>query len=258
MIENIKNLKNKVTIITPTFNSAQTIKSNIQSIQNQSYINWEHIIIDNKSVDNSLEIVKKNSDYRRKILSEKDKGIYDAINKGIKLAEGEIISILHSDDIFFDSNSLMEVVDKFNKHNTDIVYGDLIYVKKNDLTKTLRYWKSCNFKSGLFNKGWSPPHPAFFIRKKFYEEFGLYKNEIGNSADVELMHRMLQTHEISNEYLNRTLVKMRYGGKSNNSIIEICRQNLKIIKFLNLNNPLKIFKFLYFKIKNRIIQFFKK
>ena len=160
-------MKKKITIITPTFNSAQTIKLNIQSIQNQSYINWEHLIIDNQSVDNSLEIINKNFDLRRKVLSEKDDGIYDAINKGINIAKGEIISILHSDDMFFDNNTLKEVINKFNTCKTDIVYGNLIYVRKNDITKILRYWKSCEFKSGLFNKGWSPPHPSFFVKKKF-------------------------------------------------------------------------------------------
>ena len=169
-------MKKKITIITPTFNSAKTIKTNIQSIQNQSYRNWEHLIIDNQSADNSLKIINQNFDLRRQILSEKDYGIYDAINKGISLAKGEIISILHSDDVFFDDNTLMEVINKFNTCNTDIVYGNLIYVKKNDLTKILRFWKSCKFKSGLFNSGWSPPHTAFFIKKKLYEKFGPYKN----------------------------------------------------------------------------------
>lgn len=251
-------MKKKITIITPTFNSAQTIKSNIQSIQNQSYTHWEHLIIDNKSDDNSLEIINQNNDQRRKILSEKDNGIYDAINKGINLADGEIISILHSDDLYFDNETLMEVMNKFNKYNTDIVYGDLVYVRKNDLTKILRYWKSCKFESGLFNTGWSPPHTAFFIKKKLYEKLGPYKNEIGNAADIEFMHRMLEKHKIDNEYLNKILVKMRYGGKSNKNLSEIFKQNLQIIKFLNLKNPFEICRFIYFKIINRMSQFLKK
>ena len=254
----VKNLKKKITIITPTFNSAKTIKSNIQSIQNQSYRNWEHLIIDNQSIDNSLEIINQNFDIRRRILSEKDDGIYDAINKGISLAKGEIISILHSDDIFFDNNTLMEVISKFKSSKTDIVYGNLIYVKKNDLTKILRFWKSSKFKSGLFKSGWSPPHTAFFMKKKLYEKFGLYKNQTGNSADIELMYRMLEKHKISNEYLNKTLVKMRYGGKSNNNLIVIFKQNLEIIKFLNLKNSFQICIFICLKIINRISQFFKK
>ena len=251
-------MKKKITIITPTFNSAKTIKINIQSIQNQSFRNWEHLIIDNKSFDNSLEIINQNFDPRRKVFSEKDKGIYDAINKGISLAKGEIISILHSDDFFFNNFTLMKVINEFDKNNSDIVYGDLIYVKKNDVTKILRYWKSGKFKSGLFKKGWSPPHPAFFVKKKIHKKLGLYKNEIGNSADIELMHRMLEKHKVTHTYLNKILVKMRYGGKSNNSLFQITRQNLQIIKFLNFKNFFEIYKFIYFKILNRLSQFFKR
>ena len=251
-------MKKKITIVTPTYNSAKTLTTNIQSIQNQSYTNWQHLIIDNVSVDKTIEIINSNYDSRRKIISEKDNGIYDALNKGISLADGEIISILHSDDIFFDNNTLMEVINKFENYNTDIVYGDLIYVKKNNLNKTLRYWKSNKYEFGLFDKGWSPPHPAFFIKKEIHDKLGLYKNNIGNSADIELMYRMLEKHKISNQYLNKILVKMRYGGKSNNSLFQIFRQNLQILKFLNLKNPFQICLFIYLKIKNRISQFFKK
>ena len=251
-------MKKKITIVTPTYNSAKTLTTNIQSIQNQSYTNWQHLIIDNVSVDKTIEIINTNYDSRREIISEKDNGIYDALNKGISLADGEIISILHSDDIFFDNNTLMEVINKFENYNTDIVYGDLIYVKKNNLNKTLRYWKSNKYEFGLFDKGWSPPHPAFFIKKEIHDKLGLYKNNIGNSADIELMYRMLEKHKISNQYLNKILVKMRYGGKSNNSLFQIFRQNLQILKFLNLKNPFQICLFIYLKIKNRISQFFKK
>ena len=251
-------MKKKITIVTPTYNSAKTLTTNIQSIQNQSYTNWQHLIIDNVSVDKTIEIINSNYDSRRKIISEKDNGIYDALNKGISLADGEIISILHSDDTFFDNNTLMEVINKFENYNTDIVYGDLIYVKKNNLNKTLRYWKSNKYEFGLFDKGWSPPHPAFFIKKEIHDKLGLYKNNIGNSADIELMYRMLEKHKISNEYLNKTLVKMRYGGKSNNNLIVIFKQNLEIIKFLNLKNPFQISIFICSKIINRISQFFKK
>ncbi len=251
-------MKKKITIVTPTYNSAKTLTTNIQSIQNQSYTNWQHLIIDNVSVDKTIEIINSNYDSRRKIISEKDNGIYDALNKGISLADGEIISILHSDDTFFDNNTLMEVINKFENYNTDIVYGDLIYVKKNNLNKTLRYWKSNKYEFGLFDKGWSPPHPAFFIKKEIHDKLGLYKNNIGNSADIELMYRMLEKHKISNQYLNKILVKMRYGGKSNNSLFQIFRQNLQILKFLNLKNPFQICLFIYLKIINRISQFFKK
>ena len=159
-------MKNKITIITPTYNSAKTILTNITSVKNQKYQNFEHIIVDNNSNDQTLNLIKKNINKNIRIITEKDKGIYDAINKGIKLAQGEIISILHSDDIYYDNETLSKVVESFGKKNTDIVYGDLLYVSKYDLNNVIRYWKSSKFRQGLFMLGWSPPHPSFFIKKK--------------------------------------------------------------------------------------------
>ena len=250
-------MKKKITIITPTFNSANTILANLTSIKNQSYQNFEHIIIDNKSNDQTLDIIKKNNKKIR-IISEKDKGVYDAINKGIKLATGEIISILHSDDIYYDNQTLFSVIKKFEHDNTDIVYGDLMYVSRNNPCKVIRYWKSNEYKHDLFLKGWSPPHPSFFIKKEIHSKFGYYNIKIGNPADIELMYKFLELKKINSKYINKTLVKMRYGGKSNNDIFEIFKQNIEILKFLNLKSPLKIINFLYFKIIERTFQFIKK
>lgn len=245
-------MKNKVTIITPVFNAAKTIKSNLASIKRQSYYNWEHIIIDNKSTDNSLKIIKKNSNKKIKIISERDNGIYDAINKGIKIAKGDIISILHADDLYFSKHVLSCIVNKIKKHNVDIVFGNLVYVKKNNLQKILRYWKSGNHKLGSFNKGWSPPHPSFFMKKKIYKKFGLYKTF--DAADIELMHRMLEKHKVSNYYVNKVLIKMRYGGTSNKNLSQIARQNIQSLKFLKLDTLSKILRFIYYKVINRLAQ----
>lgn len=250
-------MKKKITIITPTFNSANTILANLTSIKNQSYQNFEHIIIDNKSNDQTLDIIRKNNK-KIKIISEKDKGVYDAINKGIKLAKGEIISILHSDDIYYDNQTLFSVIKEFEHDNTDIVYGDLMYVSRNNLYKVIRYWKSNEYKHDLFRKGWSPPHPSFFIKKNIHSKFGYYNIKIGNPADIQLMHNFLELKKINSKYINKTLVRMRYGGKSNNNIFEIFKQNIEILKFLNLKTPLKIINFLYFKIIERTIQFIKR
>ena len=247
-------MKNKVTIITPIFNAAKTIRNNLQSIKKQTYTNWEHIIIDNQSTDNSLKIIKKNLHKKMKIISEKDNGIYDAINKGIKLAKGDIISILHADDLFFSKDVLSSIVDKIKKHKVSIVFGDLIYVKKNNLQKNLRYWKSENYKIGSFKKGWSPPHPCFFMKKKLYIKFGLYKTYIGNSSDIEMMYRMLEKHKISSFYINKVLIKMRYGGASNKNLIQIIKQNMQTLKFLKLNTFSRILIFIYHKLINRLVQ----
>ena len=251
-------MKKKITIITPTFNSAKTILANISSVKKQKYKNLEHIIIDNNSDDQTVNLIKKSSHKNIKIITEKDSGIYDAINKGIKLAEGEIISILHSDDIYYDNQTLLRVIEIFEEKNTDIVYGDLLYVSKNNFNKIIRYWKSNKFRQHLFEKGWSPPHPSFFVKKKIHNKFGYYNTKIGNPADIELMYKFLELKKVNNRYINKVLVKMRYGGKSNNNIIEILKQNMEILKFLNLKNPLKIIMFIYFKIIDRILQFVKK
>ena len=248
-------MKKKITVITPTFNSANTILANLASVKNQKYKNLEHIIIDNKSVDGTLNLIKKQNDNRIKIVSEQDNGIYDAINKGIKLAKGEIISILHSDDEYYNNHTLLNVINNFEDRNIDIIYGDLLYTKKNNLNKIIRYWKSTNYIQGMFFKGWSPPHPSFFVKKKIYQKFGLYSTKIGNPADIELMYRFLELKKVDNKYINKILIKMRYGGKSNKNFFEILKQNFQILNFLNLKNPISVIKFIYFKFINRALQF---
>lgn len=192
-----------------------------------------------------------------KFIIEKDEGIYDAINKGILNARGDIISLLHSDDIYYNSSALQIISEIFDQKKIDIVYGDLVYVKKNNLNKIIRYWKCSSFYPGRFLKGWHPPHPTFFVKKKIYNKYGLYKNHIGNSADVELMYRFLETNKISSFYLNKILIKMRYGGKSNKKLSSILSQNLAIVNFLGINKSLiKVLLFFFYKIINRSKQFY--
>ena len=244
-------------IIIPTFNSAKTIQTNLDSIKEQSFKDFQLIVIDNNSTDETIEIIKKNNFLNIKFLIEKDFGIFDAINKGIKLSDNELISVLHSDDIYNHKNVLKNVVEAFNKKKgTEVVYGDLVYVKNKDINSVLRYWRPGEFKKKLFLKGWHPPHPSFFAKKKLFNSYGLYNTKIGNSADVELMHRFMEVFEVNFYYLNETLVKMRYGGKSNKNIASIIVQNLEIIKFLNIKNNLyKIMIFFLYKFMNRVTQF---
>ena len=192
-----------------------------------------------------------------KFLIEKDSGIFDAINKGIELSENNLISVLHSDDIFNDENVLQNVVDAFNEDLTnDIIYGDLIYVKKNNINATLRYWKPGTFIKNSFFKGWHPPHPSFFAKKNLFIKYGYYNLTNGNAADVELMFRFLEIHNIKSKYINKTLVKMRYGGSSNKNILSIIKQNIKILRFLKINqNYYKICIFFFSKFFNRLKQF---
>ncbi len=248
----------KISIITPTFNSQETIKDNINSIIQQDYENWEQIIIDNISKDKTLNIVSQFNNNKITFISEKDKGIFDAINKGILKASGDIISILHSDDFFYDNTSLSNIINCFINNQTDIVYGDLIYVQKSNKEKILRYWKSNQYKKGIFFKGWSPPHPSFFVKKKVYEQHGNYNISLGNSSDFDLMYRFLEINKIHSIYIDKIIVSMRYGGKSNKNIKTILSQNLIIFNILKINkNIFKIISFIFFKLINRFKQFLK-
>ncbi len=244
----------KISIVTATSNSENYILSNINSINMQSYKNYEHIIIDNKSNDKTIDIIKKNGK-NLIIKSEKDMGIYDAFNKGIGIASGDIISILNSDDFYKNSDILEDVVEIFMKQKVDIVYGNLDYVRRNNINKIVRYWKSNTFKTNSFYIGWSPPHPTFFVRKTIYSRYGNFNLNNGNSSDFELMFRFLEKNKISSYYLNKTLITMRTGGQSNKNITEIVKQNLRILQILGIQfNLFKIIKFLVYKLINRIKQ----
>ena len=247
----------KVSIITPTFNSAKTIQSNLDSIKAQSFKDYQLIIIDNNSQDETVEIIKKNNIKNIKFLIEEDLGIFDAINKGIRNSDNELISVLHSDDFYNNENVLKDIVEAFEEYkDSDIVYGDLMYVKKDNIDITLRYWKSGAYSKNLFFKGWHPPHPSFFAKKKLFEKYGYYDLNNGNSADVELMFRFLNTHNLKSKYLNKTLVKMRYGGASNKDVLSIIKQNIQIMKFLKINrNIYKTSIFILYKILDRLKQF---
>ncbi len=205
----------KLTIITPCFNSAETIKETLESVASQSYADIEQIVIDGNSSDNTIEIAKEYP-HISKIVSEKDKGIYDAINKGIKISSGEIIGILNSDDFYANELVLEKVATLFKNKKVDAVYGDLDYVSAHNISKIVRKWRSGEYDKRNFLNGWMPPHPTFFIRKECYEKYGLFNTELSISADYELMLRMLYKHHISCAYIPGVLVHMRTGGKSNN------------------------------------------
>ena len=249
----------KISIITATFNSEKTILDNLKSVSNQNYSNWEQIIIDNLSEDNTLSVISSKKSSRIRIFSNKDKGIYDAINKGISLARGDIISILNSDDFFYSNKVLSKVNNSFNGNNADVIYGDLIYVRQDNKNTLLRYWKSNNFCKNSFTKGWSPPHPSFFVKKKIYKAYGSYKVNLGNSADFELMFRLLEKKNIKSFYVNEIFVVMRAGGSSNKDLYTIIKQNLKILEILNIKHSLiKLIIFFYSKFIERFIQFIRK
>jgi glycosyltransferase len=215
----------KISLITVTFNSEKYLSHCIESVQNQTYDNIEHIIIDGKSTDGTVAIIKK---YESKIttwVSETDRGMYDAINKGIQLATGDVIGILNSDDML-ESNDVIETIAKtFIEQNIDSLYGDLEYVDKNDTNRVFRVWKGKTYNRNLFRMGWMPGHPTFYIKRAVVMQFGLYENHYFTAADYEFMARYLYKHKISSYYLPKMIVKMRMGGASNKNLNQRLRAN---------------------------------
>jgi glycosyltransferase involved in cell wall biosynthesis len=240
----------KVSIITVALNNAATIAGCIQSVNNQSYNNIEHIVIDGASKDDTLQLIKLMPGRVSKIISEPDRGIYDAMNKGIKLATGDLIGILNADD-FYEKRSIIEtIVSVFKNPEIDAVYGDVRYVRPNNLNKTVRYYSSKIWSPHMFRFGFMPGHPTFFTYKRFFEEIGYYKDYYRISGDYELLIRFLYKAKINAFYLNTDVVTMRLGGISsggwrsnvllNKEIIQACAEN-----GIYTNSAILILKYVY-------------
>jgi glycosyltransferase involved in cell wall biosynthesis len=248
----------KVSIVTVCFNSAATIEQTIQSVLQQNYPELEYIIVDGASKDDTLNIINRYATKIAKIVSEPDKGIYDAINKGIGLASGDLIAVLNSDDFYVDANVVSDVVEAFKNNNCDCSYGDLNYVDKDDPSKIKRKWISGKYKHGMFFKGWMPPHPTFFLKNDCYKKYGVYNLKLKSAADYELMLRMLHVNKIKAGYVPRVLVKMRVGGKSNVSLLNRIKANREDKLAWELNNIKPHITTLLFKPLSKLGQFFKK
>lgn len=226
----------KVSVITVCFNSASTIESTIQSVLSQDFAELEYIIIDGASTDETLTIVKKYDSKIAKLISEKDQGIYFAINKGIQHATGDVIAILHADDFYTSPQVISTIAKTFEVYKVDTVYGDLQYVDRLNPDKIIRYWQSGSFQKRLFLKGWMPPHPSFFVKKTCYDQFGLFNTTLRSAADYEMMLRLLYKHNCSTHYVPEVFVKMRIGGKSNISIMNRIKANREDKKAWLLND----------------------
>lgn len=216
----------KLSIITAVYNSKDTIEECLKSVAAQTHVDVEHIVIDGGSTDGSIDTIK--SALRRqdfKLVSEPDKGIYDALNKGIKIAAGDVIGLLHSDDVYSNENVLAKVANVFEEKKSDSVYGDLLYVDKDNVNKIFRYWKAGDFTNTSLKIGWMPPHPAFFVKKEIYDIYGLYDTSFKIASDYDLILRFLGRHKISTAYLPEVFVKMRTGGKSNKNFVNILRKS---------------------------------
>ena len=247
----------KISIITVVYNNAATIADCINSVVSQKYPFIEHIVVDGDSTDGTQDIICKYGDKISKYVSEPDLGIYDAMNKGIGLASGNIVGLLNSDDILSD-NFVLQRVSEFFSDNPDIdaCYGDLCYVSQNDPTKIVRYWRSKPYKNGLFKKGWVPPHPTLYIRREIYEKYGGFDLSYRIAADFEFMLRLFATHHIRTAYLPHIMVKMRLGGTTNRNLKNILLQNLEIRRALRSHNmSSSLAGFIVHKACSRFLQF---
>lgn len=246
----------KVSIITIAYNSAETIEDTIKSIIAQDYSNIEYIIIDGGSTDKTLSIVDKYKDSITTIISEPDKGIYDAMNKGVQNATGDIVGILNSDDLYANKSIVTRIVNAIG--SKDSIYADLVYVDRDNTDKVNRYWKSGKYKKGIFKKGWMPPHPTFFIKKLYYDKYGTYNLRLKSAADYELMLRMLHKHDISVVYLQEIITKMRVGGQSNVTLLNRLKANKEDRLAWKINDLRPGILTLTIKPLRKISQFFKK
>ena len=243
----------KISIITISYNAKSTIEKTLKSVAGQSYKNIEHIVVDGGSIDNTLVICNL-FPHISKIISEPDNGVYDAFNKGLKLATGDAIGFLNADDVFYNEYSVKEIADTFLNHDIDLVYGNLEYVNKNG--KVIRNWISKPYKLGLMKKGWMPAHPTFYCRKEIYKMLGGYNNSFKIGGDFELCLRFLEINKARSLYIEKKLVKMLIGGISNSGLKSkfiIFKEQLRAFRLNKIQfNP---FSFFLYKLK-KVSQFF--
>jgi glycosyltransferase involved in cell wall biosynthesis len=220
----------KISLLTVSYNSAATIKDTIDSIRSQDYPDIEYIVVDGNSTDNTLQIIKENESVIDRWISEPDHGIYDAMNKALALATGEVVGILNSDDFYANNHIISQVASAFQDPEIDAVFGDLVFVDPQNLKKVVRKYSSSNWHPDKFARGFMPAHPTFFVRRKYYEQFGLFKTDYKIAADYELLIRFLYVHKLKYKYLPITMVNMRKGGVSSNGIKSNIILNDEIIR----------------------------
>lgn len=244
----------KISVITVCFNAAETIADTIESIRSQSHPDIEYIVVDGGSTDETLAIIARNRDVISVLITGPDNGMYDAANKGIDCASGEIVGMLNADDFYADKDVLKDVANSLAERS-DVVYGDLHYVDRKHPQRIKRRWVSGLYDRENFLMGWMPPHPTFFIRKSAYDAYGVFRRDFSSAADYELMLRMLYKHSLQPVYIDRVLVKMRVGGKSNVSFANRIRANMEDRKAWSLNGLRAAWYTLYLKPLSKITQF---
>lgn len=247
----------RVTIITVTYNCRDFVAGCLASLGAQTNCFFEHLVIDGASTDGTLDILNEHRSSITRLISERDRGVYDAMNKGIALASGDIIGFLNADDVYAHNQVLENVVEIFTDHpELDACYADLVYVKRNDLTRIVRYWRSGLIGKDSFIKGRTPPHPTLFIRRSVYERFGGFDLGYSIAADVELMIRLFAVVEINARYVPDIWVKMRVGGISGGGLRDVWRQNQEILSALKRHGmPVATWRFFANKLASRGTQY---
>jgi glycosyltransferase involved in cell wall biosynthesis len=250
----------KISIITVTYNSEATISDTLESVLKQTYLNYEYIIVDGLSRDKTIEIIKEYEpqfDGRMRWISESDKGIYDAMNKGFQMANGDVLMLINSDDLFIDKDSLKYIATAFVENpGVDAVYADLCYVAPNNTNKIIRRWKTKEQKP--FAKGWLPAHPTFYVKREIYQKYGYFDLEYKLAADFELMLRFVEKYKIELLYLPKYLVKMRYGGATSGSLKNIYLQNVECVRAFKKNGVKSSPLYIVYRFIPKIKQFFRK
>ncbi len=246
----------KVSIITVVYNGVATLRDCIGSILGQTHTNIEYIIVDGGSTDGTIDLIRGYGPKIARFITEPDKGLYDAMNKGIAVATGEVIGLLNADDFYRHNNVITNAVALFERSGSDAVYGDMLYVDRADTTIVRRYWRSGNYRAGAFLWGWMPGHLSFFARKRVYDQYGTFRLDLGSAADYELMLRFIHKNGISMTYMNETTIVMREGGVSNGSLKNWLRGNREDRRAWQLNNLKPYFFTLYLKPLRKISQLF--
>lgn len=216
-----------ISVITVSWNSRETISDTLESVISQTHRPIEHIVVDGASTDGTVGILERYRDRLARLVSEPDGGIYPAMNKGLAMATGDIVGILNSDDVYADENALKDVAAVFGDPDVDVCYGNIYYVDARNLSRVIRHWVSQPFRPGMFEGGWMPPHPAFFIRRQAMNRVGLFEERYRFAADFDFMMRALEIHRLRAVYLPRVVVRMRVGGETNNSVLNVLKGNLE-------------------------------
>ena len=242
-------------MITICYNSSKTISDTLDTVAIQTHSDIEHLVIDGASKDGTVEIVRNHVNPQIRLISESDKGIYDAMNKGLSKAMGDVVGFLNSDDFYADDAVLAKIANAFQDPEVEACYADLVYVNK-DNRSIVRYWKSKPFSKGDFAKGWCPAHPTFYVRKSAIERLGFFDQSYKLGADVEFMMRYLEREQVCAAYIPHVLVHMRLGGATNQSLENIVLQNKEIIAALRKNGvPFSKMWFVINKLVSRLWQF---